>query len=81
MKVELLCLDSVNKHQPFLRLSQRFESVYTLQGKNLTTRHTRAKRAPQVAIVHNVIKESGRVVPRPSAVFDAYASADTPWLA
>jgi hypothetical protein len=41
MKVELLCLDSVNKHQPFLRLSQRFESVYTLQGKKSdNTTHT-----------------------------------------
>jgi hypothetical protein len=34
-----------------------------------------------VAIVHNVVKESGRVLPRPSVVFHAYALADTPWVA
>jgi hypothetical protein len=34
-----------------------------------------------VAIVHNVIKESGRVLPCPSAVFHAYALVDTPWVA
>jgi hypothetical protein len=34
-----------------------------------------------VATVHDVIKESGRVLPRPSAVFHAYASVDTTWVA
>jgi hypothetical protein len=34
-----------------------------------------------VATVHDVIKKSGRVLPRPSAVFHTYASADTPWVA
>jgi hypothetical protein len=33
-----------------------------------------------VAIVHNAIKKSGRVLPHPSAVFHMYASADTPWV-
>jgi hypothetical protein len=28
-----------------------------------------------------VVKESGRVLPHPSAVFHAYASVDTPWVA
>jgi hypothetical protein len=51
------------------------------KGINLTTRHTRARRAPWVATVHNAVKESGWVVPRPSVVFHAYASADTPWVA
>jgi hypothetical protein len=32
-----------------------------------------------VVTVHDVVKESGRVLPHPSAVFHAYASADTPW--
>jgi hypothetical protein len=34
-----------------------------------------------VATVHDTVKESGRVLPRPSAVFHAYASVDTPWVA
>jgi hypothetical protein len=28
---------------------------------NLTTRHTQARRAPRVATVHDVVKESGRL--------------------
>jgi hypothetical protein len=34
-----------------------------------------------VATVHDVVKESGLVLPHPSAVFHTYASADTPWAA
>jgi hypothetical protein len=34
-----------------------------------------------VATIHNMTKKSGRVLPHPSAVFHAYASADTPWVA
>jgi hypothetical protein len=33
-----------------------------------------------VAIIHDVTKKSGRVLPRPSAVFHAYASVNTPWV-
>jgi hypothetical protein len=51
------------------------------KGINLTTRHTQARRAPRVATVHDTVKELGRVLPRPSAVFHAYASANTPWVA
>jgi hypothetical protein len=58
--------------------SSQFKSY---KGINLTTRHTRVRRAPQVATVHNAIKESGRVLPRPSAMFHTYASTDTPWVA
>jgi hypothetical protein len=53
MKLIILCLDAANMHHPFPRVSRRFESVYTLQGKNLTTPHTWAMRAPRVATVHN----------------------------
>jgi hypothetical protein len=81
MKLIILHLDSVNKHHPFSRVSQKFESVYTLQGKNLTTWHTPARRAPRVAIVHDVIKELGRVLTHPSAVFHTFASTDTSWVA
>jgi hypothetical protein len=34
-----------------------------------------------VATVHDVIKESGRVLPHPSTVFHAYALVDTLWVA
>jgi hypothetical protein len=51
------------------------------KGINLTTRHTHAQRAPRVATIHNVIKKPGRVLPHPSVVFHAYASADIPWVA
>jgi hypothetical protein len=81
MKVELVRLDSANKHHPFLSVLRRFKSVYTLQGKNQTTEHTQSSRAQRVATVHDVIKESGQVLPHPSAVLHAYASTDTPWVA
>jgi hypothetical protein len=51
------------------------------KGINPTTRYTQARRAPRVATVHNVTKKPGRVLPRSSAVFHAYASVDTPWVA
>jgi hypothetical protein len=47
---------------------------------NLTTRHTQARWAPQVATIHDVTKKPGRVLPHPSAVFHVYASTDTPWV-
>jgi hypothetical protein len=34
-----------------------------------------------VATIHNVVKESGRVLPRPSAIFHEYATVDKPWVA
>jgi hypothetical protein len=34
-----------------------------------------------VAIIHDVIKKWGRVLPHPRAVFHMYASAGTPWVA
>jgi hypothetical protein len=48
---------------------------------NLTIWHTQAKTAPRVVIVYDTVKESGWVLPHPSTVFHAYASADTPWVA
>jgi hypothetical protein len=51
------------------------------KGINLTTRHTQAQRAPRVATIHDVTKKLGWVLPRPSVIFHAYASADTPWVA
>jgi hypothetical protein len=51
------------------------------KGIVLTAQHTQAKRAPRVATIHDAVRESGRVLPHPSAVFHAYALADTLWLA
>jgi hypothetical protein len=34
-----------------------------------------------VATVYGMAKESGRVLPHPSAIFHAYASANTTWVA
>jgi hypothetical protein len=34
-----------------------------------------------VVTVHDVVKESDRVLLHPSAIFHAYASVDTPWVA
>jgi hypothetical protein len=34
-----------------------------------------------VATVHDAVKESGRVLPQPSAIFHVYASVDTMWVA
>jgi hypothetical protein len=34
-----------------------------------------------VATVHDVVNESGRVLPHPSVIFHAYASTETPWVA
>jgi hypothetical protein len=81
MKVELLRLNASNKP------SLMFEGVVEIRinsqpckGINLTTRHTQAWRTPQVATVHDTVKESGQVLPHPSVVFHAYASIDTPWV-
>jgi hypothetical protein len=34
-----------------------------------------------VATIHDVTKKPGQVLPRPNAIFHAYASVDTPWVA
>jgi hypothetical protein len=82
MKVELVRLDSANKPSPIS------EGVVEIQinsqpckGINLTTRHTQARRTPRVATIHNMTKKLGQVLPRPSAIFHTYASADTAWVA
>jgi hypothetical protein len=51
------------------------------KGMNLTTWHMWARRAPRVAIAHDMIKESGWVLPHFSVIFHAYASMDTSWVA
>jgi hypothetical protein len=51
------------------------------KGLNLTTWHTWATEATRVAIVHDTVNESSRVLPHPSVIFHVYASADTLWVA
>jgi hypothetical protein len=81
MKVELLRLGAANKPSPISEGVTEIQiNSQPCKGINLTTQHTQAWRAPRVAIIHDTVKELGRVLPRPSAVFHAYASADTPWV-
>jgi hypothetical protein len=47
----------------------------------MRTQHMWATEATRVATVHDTVKESGRVLPHPSAIFHMYGSADTPWVA
>jgi hypothetical protein len=58
--------------------SSQFKSC---KGINLTTQHTRARRAPRVATVHNAVKETIMAHLTIVHVFHAYALADTPWVA
>jgi hypothetical protein len=48
---------------------------------NLTIWHLQARRAPQVATIHDEVKEMIRAHLTLVHVFHAYASADTPWVA
>jgi hypothetical protein len=82
MKVELLRLNTANKTSPMSEGVAEIQiNNQPCKGINLTTRHTQARRTPRVATVHVTVKESGRVLPHPSAVFHVYASMDTPWVA
>jgi hypothetical protein len=75
-------MTAMGKCYPYPRVITEIQiNSQPCKGINLTTRHTQARRAPQVAKVHDTVKESSRVLPHPSAVFHAYASVDTPWLA
>jgi hypothetical protein len=82
MKLIILHSNTVNKPSPMS------EGVVEIQinsqpckGINLTTRHTQARRAPQVTTVHNAVKEMIRAHLTLVHVFHVYASADTPWVA
>jgi hypothetical protein len=82
MKVELLLNDCNGQVLPIYESDRGDSSQFKpYKGNNLTTRHTWAREATRVEIVHDVVKESVWVLPRPSAVFHVYASVDTPWVA
>jgi hypothetical protein len=82
MKLIILHLNTANKASPISEgvVKIRINSQ-PCKGINQITQHTQARRAPRVATIHNVIKKPGQVLPHPSVVFHAYASADTPWVA
>jgi hypothetical protein len=70
MKLTILRLGAVNK--PSLISDSVAEiriNSKTYKGINLTTQYTQARRAPRVATIHDVTKNSDWVIPRPSAVF------------
>jgi hypothetical protein len=82
MKVELLLNDCNGQVLPISEGNRGDSSQFKpCNGINLTTRQTRARRAPRVAIVHNTVKETIRVHLTLVHVFHAYASADTAWVA
>jgi hypothetical protein len=82
MKLIILCLYSANKPSLISEsVTEIWNNSQPCKGINLTTWHTQARRAPRVATIHDVTKKPGRVLPRPSAVLHAYASADIPWVA
>jgi hypothetical protein len=82
MKVELLYLNTANKPSPISEGVTEIQiNSQPYKGINLTTRHTQARRAPRLATIHDVTKKPSQGLPHPSAVFHAYASADTLWVA
>jgi uncharacterized Fe-S cluster-containing MiaB family protein len=82
MKVELLRLGAANKPSSISEgvMEIRINSQ-SCKGINLTTWHTQARRAPWVATIHDVAKETTGAHPTLVDVLHAYASVDTPWVA
>jgi hypothetical protein len=82
IKLIILHLDSANKPTPIsegvmeIRINNQ-----PYKGINLTTQHTQARRAPRVATVHDVVKDTIRAHLTLVHVFHAYASVDTQWVA
>jgi hypothetical protein len=78
MKLIVLRLGGANKSSPISKgvMEIRINSQPS-KGINRTIGHTQATRAPPVAIVQDAVKESGRVLPHPSAILNVYALADT----
>jgi hypothetical protein len=82
MKVELLRFGAANKPSPMFKgVTEIRINSQPCEGINLTTQHTQARRAPRVATVHDVVKETIRAHLTQVHVFHAYASADIPRVA
>jgi hypothetical protein len=82
IKLIILHLDAANKTSPMSEgvVEIRINSQ-PCKGINLTTRRTQARRAPRVAIIHDMFKETIRAQLTLLHVFYTYASVDTPWVA
>jgi hypothetical protein len=82
MKVELQRLNTANKPSPMSEgVTEIRINNQPYKGINLTTRHTRAQRAPRVATIHDEVKETIRAQLTLVHVFHTYASTDTAWVA
>jgi hypothetical protein len=71
----------VNKPHPHPRVSQRFESIVTLQGINLTTRHMWATKATRVATFHDGYQRVEPGPPYPSVIIHTKTTTGSPWVA
>jgi hypothetical protein len=76
----LLRLNTVNKSHPYSRVPRRFESIVTLQGINLATRHTWATKAIRVTTFRDDYQRIEPDPPYPSAVFHTKTSTRSPWV-
>jgi hypothetical protein len=82
MKLIILRLGTANKPSPMsVGVTKIRINNQPCKGINLTTRHTRARRAPRVATIHDEVKEMIRAHLTLVHVFHAHASVDTPWVA
>jgi hypothetical protein len=82
MKVELLRLTTANKPSPISEGVAKIRiNNQPYKGINLITRHTQARRAPRVAIIHDEVNETIKAYLTLVHVFHAYALTDTPWVA
>jgi hypothetical protein len=82
MKLIILCLGAVNK---LSTISKGFTEIQInsqpCKGIDLTTQHTQVRRAPRVATIHDMAKQTIRAHLTLVHVFHVYVSVDTPWMA
>jgi hypothetical protein len=82
MKLINLNLNTVNKTSPMSEgVAEIRINSQPFKGKNRTTGHTQARRAPRVATIHDVARETIRAHLTIVHVFHVYASVDTLWVA
>jgi hypothetical protein len=81
MKLIIVRLNTANKPSPMSEgVVEIWINSQPCKGINLTTWHIWDTEATRVALVHNAVKESGRVLPHPNAIFHAYASMEMSWV-
>jgi hypothetical protein len=82
MKLIILHLNTANKPSPMsVGVAEIQINSQPSKGINLITRHTRARRAPWLATIHDKTKQMIRAHLTLVDVFHAYALADTTWVA